>query len=129
MTIDTASTMTDINVSCPLRLESSALVRAGLTLRTPSAPPLPPSFPGLQPSLLTITKTPTPSTLSDGPLLFGASFSDHMLTIKHVPGKGWQAPEIKPFANLELHPASAVFHYAPCLFEGTCFLSRQERQQ
>jgi hypothetical protein len=42
-----------------------------------------------------------------------------MLTVQHIPGEGWQAPEIKPFANLELHPASAVLHYAPCLFEGT----------
>lgn len=71
-----------------------------------------------QPSRLTVTPHPSPSTLPDGPLVWGASFSDHMLTVQHLPGKGWQAPEIKPFANLELHPASAVLHYAPCLFEG-----------
>ncbi|XP_026674867.1 branched-chain-amino-acid aminotransferase, cytosolic isoform X2 [Ceratina calcarata] len=31
---------------------------------------------------------------------------------------GWQAPEIVPFENLVLHPASKVLHYAIQLFEG-----------
>ncbi|XP_043259496.1 branched-chain-amino-acid aminotransferase, cytosolic isoform X1 [Colletes gigas] len=51
-------------------------------------------------------------------LLFGKYFTDHMLKIfYHEALGGWQVPEITPFENLVLHPASKVFHYAVELFE------------
>uniref|UniRef100_A0A3Q0RUY2 Branched-chain-amino-acid aminotransferase, mitochondrial n=1 Tax=Amphilophus citrinellus TaxID=61819 RepID=A0A3Q0RUY2_AMPCI len=56
---------------------------------------------------------PDPSTL-----LFGKQFSDHMLTINWSEKDGWEAPQIKPFQNLSLHPASSALHYSIELFEG-----------
>ncbi|XP_034193630.2 branched chain amino acid transaminase [Osmia lignaria lignaria] len=52
-------------------------------------------------------------------LTFGKYFTDHMLKIfYHEALGGWQVPEITPFENLVLHPASKVLHYAVELFEG-----------
>ncbi|KAK0148694.1 Branched-chain-amino-acid aminotransferase, cytosolic [Merluccius polli] len=56
---------------------------------------------------------PDPSTL-----VFGKQFSDHMLTIGWSDKDGWEAPQIKPFQNLSLHPASSALHYSIELFEG-----------
>uniref|UniRef100_A0AAX7VGJ8 Branched-chain-amino-acid aminotransferase n=1 Tax=Astatotilapia calliptera TaxID=8154 RepID=A0AAX7VGJ8_ASTCA len=56
---------------------------------------------------------PEPSTL-----LFGKQFSDHMLTINWSEKGGWESPQIKPFQNLSLHPASSALHYSIELFEG-----------
>lgn len=50
---------------------------------------------------------PEPSTL-----LFGKQFSDHMLTINWSEKGGWESPQIKPFQNLSLHPASSALHYS-----------------
>lgn len=35
-----------------------------------------------------------------------------MLTIKWSEESGWEAPQIKPFQNLSLHPASSALHYS-----------------
>ncbi|XP_067875976.1 branched-chain-amino-acid aminotransferase, cytosolic-like isoform X1 [Heterodontus francisci] len=51
-------------------------------------------------------------------LVFGKSFSDHMLTVEWNAEKGWDKPHIKPLQNLSLHPASSVLHYSIELFEG-----------
>ncbi|XP_064171172.1 branched-chain-amino-acid aminotransferase, mitochondrial [Anguilla rostrata] len=56
---------------------------------------------------------PDPSTL-----VFGKQFSDHMLTINWSEKGGWEPPQIKPFQNLSLHPASSALHYSIELFEG-----------
>ncbi|XP_035470821.2 branched-chain-amino-acid aminotransferase, mitochondrial [Scophthalmus maximus] len=56
---------------------------------------------------------PDPSSL-----VFGKQFSDHMLTINWSEKGGWEAPQIKPFQNLSLHPASSSLHYSIELFEG-----------
>ncbi|XP_053707056.1 branched-chain-amino-acid aminotransferase, mitochondrial isoform X2 [Synchiropus splendidus] len=56
---------------------------------------------------------PDPSSL-----VFGKHFSDHMLTISWSEAGGWEAPQIKPFQNLSLHPASSALHYSIELFEG-----------
>ena len=46
-------------------------------------------------------------------LTFGKYFTDHMLKIFYYEALGgWQIPEITPFENLVLHPASKVLHYA-----------------
>uniref|UniRef100_A0A3Q2QCN8 Branched-chain-amino-acid aminotransferase n=1 Tax=Fundulus heteroclitus TaxID=8078 RepID=A0A3Q2QCN8_FUNHE len=59
------------------------------------------------------SEKPDPSTLQ-----FGKQFSDHMLTISWCEKDGWDAPQIKPFQNLSLHPACSALHYSIELFEG-----------
>ncbi|KAF8898345.1 branched-chain amino acid aminotransferase II [Infundibulicybe gibba] len=59
-------------------------------------------------------KTPPPS--SD--LVFGHTFTDHMLTIPWTSKSGWGAPHIQPYGPLSLEPSSTVLHYAQTLFEG-----------
>lgn len=50
---------------------------------------------------------------------FGDIFTDHILMIRYsVAAGGWQAPEIKPFEDIELHPAGMVLHYGQQVFEG-----------
>lgn len=56
---------------------------------------------------------PDPSSL-----VFGKHFSDHMLVINWSEAEGWDRPQIKPFQNLSLHPASSSLHYSIELFEG-----------
>jgi branched-chain amino acid aminotransferase len=50
-------------------------------------------------------------------LPFGKVFSDHMLEMDYIDGE-WQSPEIKPFAPLNLHPATSAIHYGQSVFEG-----------
>lgn len=45
-------------------------------------------------------------------LVFGASYSDHMLTIKHSNQNGWEKPVIEPLKELSIHPGAKVLHYA-----------------
>uniref|UniRef100_A0A672HGV7 Branched-chain-amino-acid aminotransferase n=1 Tax=Salarias fasciatus TaxID=181472 RepID=A0A672HGV7_SALFA len=49
---------------------------------------------------------------------FGSVFTDHMLTVEWSLTEGWQAPLIRPFGNLSLHPACSSLHYGIQLFEG-----------
>lgn len=63
------------------------------------------------------TKAPTKPQANDQ-LVFGKTMTDHMLTIEWNKGKGWDTPEIKPYAPLSLDPACCVFHYGFELFEG-----------
>ncbi|XP_012880533.1 PREDICTED: branched-chain-amino-acid aminotransferase, cytosolic isoform X2 [Dipodomys ordii] len=51
-------------------------------------------------------------------LVFGAEFTDHMLIVEWCADSGWGKPQIQPFQNLSLHPASSALHYAVQLFEG-----------
>lgn len=48
---------------------------------------------------------------------FGRVFSDHMFEMNYVDGQ-WGTPEIKPFANLSMNPATSVIHYGQSIFEG-----------
>ncbi|MGB5166309.1 MAG: branched-chain amino acid aminotransferase [Woeseiaceae bacterium] len=48
---------------------------------------------------------------------FGTEFCDHFAITKYENG-AWQAPEIRPLAPLQLHPAAHVLHYASTCFEG-----------
>ncbi|MXQ92970.1 hypothetical protein E5288_WYG017674 [Bos mutus] len=59
-------------------------------------------------------KKPDPSQ----PLLFGKTFTDHMLMVEWNQEKGWGQPRIQPFQNLTLHPACSALHYSLQLFEG-----------
>ncbi|ERE66108.1 branched-chain-amino-acid aminotransferase, cytosolic-like protein [Cricetulus griseus] len=60
-----------------------------------------------------LKEKPDPDTL-----VFGASFTDHMLIVEWSSASGWEKPHIKPFENLSIHPAASVLHYAVELFEG-----------
>ena len=62
----------------------------------------------------TAPKQPPPAAS----LVFGHSFSDHMLSVPWNSSSGWAAPRIHPYAPLTLDPSSVIFHYAPSLFEG-----------
>lgn len=73
----------------------------------------------LDASKVQITQTTTPSKpLPNDQLVFGQTFTDHMLTVEWNKGKGWSNPEIKPYGPLVLDPSAIVFHYAFELFEG-----------
>ncbi|KAK8858876.1 branched-chain amino acid aminotransferase [Kwoniella newhampshirensis] len=75
--------------------------------------------PDIDPSLLQIQNTESPKTrLPNSKLIFGKTFTDHMLTIPWTSASGWGTPVIKPYGPLELDPSSTVFHYAFTLFEG-----------
>nr|XP_057904540.1 branched-chain-amino-acid aminotransferase, mitochondrial [Doryrhamphus excisus] len=68
---------------------------------------------------LTVERNPVCKDKPDpSNLVFGKQFSDHMLTIAWSADAGWDAPKIKPFQNLSLHPASSALHYSIELFEG-----------
>ncbi|CCH40506.1 Branched-chain-amino-acid aminotransferase,mitochondrial [Wickerhamomyces ciferrii] len=70
-------------------------------------------------SKLQITKNPNPKQpLPNDKLVFGQSFTDHMVQIKWNDKEGWASPQIVPYGPLSLDPSAAVFHYAFELFEG-----------
>lgn len=48
---------------------------------------------------------------------FGRVFSDHMLVMDYADG-AWKQPEILPFGNLTLNPATSAIHYGQSVFEG-----------
>ncbi|KAK6582462.1 hypothetical protein PZA11_004870 [Diplocarpon coronariae] len=73
----------------------------------------------IDPSKLSITKTTTPKELvPQNELVFGRTFTDHMLSLEWTASTGWLPPRITPYQNLSLDPASCVFHYAFECFEG-----------
>ncbi|KAF2088749.1 branched-chain-amino-acid aminotransferase [Saccharata proteae CBS 121410] len=73
----------------------------------------------LDPSKLSVLKTTTPKDLLPSEeLVFGRTFTDHMLSIEWTASQGWLAPRITPYQNLSLDPATCVFHYAFECFEG-----------
>lgn len=63
-----------------------------------------------------LTVSPKP-LVDNAKLVFGQTFSDHMLTIASSPS-GWQAPSIAPYAKLQLDPSASVLHYGVECFEG-----------
>lgn len=46
------------------------------------------------------------------PLVFGKTFTDHMLMVEWKEEEGWGQPRIQPFQNLTLHPACSGLHYS-----------------
>ena len=57
------------------------------------------------------TKSPKPKP-DPNELLFGKSFTDHMLTVEWSAEGGWDTPKIIPYQNLSLPPSTSTFHYA-----------------
>lgn len=51
-------------------------------------------------------------------LVFGRSFSDHMLSIDWCETNGWKTPMIHPYGDIPMSPAATVLHYAIECFEG-----------
>lgn len=49
---------------------------------------------------------------------FGKIFTDHMVMIRYVEGKGWHDAKVMPRGPLQIDPACAVLHYAQEIFEG-----------
>ncbi|CCE72655.1 Piso0_000245 [Millerozyma farinosa CBS 7064] len=73
----------------------------------------------LDASKLEIIKTTTPKAkLPNDQLVFGKTFTDHMLEIEWTSEKGWGKPVISPYHNLSMDPSTCVLHYAFELFEG-----------
>ncbi len=48
---------------------------------------------------------------------FGKIFSDHMLVADFKEG-AWQNPQILPYGNMSLSPATSALHYGQSIFEG-----------
>lgn len=73
----------------------------------------------LDSSAVVVTKSNAPRVPPPSQsLVFGANFSDHMLSIPWNSATGWDAPKIHPYSPLQLDPSAVIFHYAPSLFEG-----------
>ncbi len=49
---------------------------------------------------------------------FGQIFTDHMFIMEYSQGEGWKNPQIKPYENFSISPASTVLHYGQEVFEG-----------
>lgn len=65
-----------------------------------------------------IVETEKPRVLGDeDDLAFGRAFTDHMFLMDYYEG-AWHDARIVPFGNLELSPATQVFHYGVEIFEG-----------
>lgn len=71
--------------------------------------------------LLTIpAECVTESRISDldiNNIEFGKIFSDHMLVADYKDG-AWQNPQILPYGNMGLSPATSALHYGQAIFEG-----------
>jgi len=50
-------------------------------------------------------------------LVFGKEYADHMLVCDYKDGQ-WQTPEIVPFGNFSMSPATSFMHYGQAIFEG-----------
>ncbi|KAG2369259.1 aminotransferase [Suillus spraguei] len=73
----------------------------------------------IESSRLTVTKTTSPKELPPSKnLIFGQTFSDHMLRIPWTDATGWGAPSIVPFSTINLSPGAPMIHHAQSLFEG-----------
>lgn len=98
-------------------LKNSIIKMSASSLHTAAATTTP--LAKLDASKLQITKITTPKTpLPNDKLVFGQTFTDHILKIQWNATKGWEAPKIEPYGPISLDPSACVFHYAFELFEG-----------
>ena len=56
---------------------------------------------------------PDPDTL-----VFGKTFTDHMVLMNYDSGQGWHDPRVVPYGPLPFELSCMVFHYAQEIFEG-----------
>jgi hypothetical protein len=103
----------DLRSSIPIEM-LRLIARRALSSSSASGPVLPVLAEGL-----TITPEPHPRTPPPNKsLVFGQTFSDHMLTIDWTREGGWQSPAIVPYGPMAIDPAASVLHYALECFEG-----------
>ncbi|MCX4173723.1 MULTISPECIES: branched-chain amino acid aminotransferase [Paraburkholderia] len=50
--------------------------------------------------------------------VFGAVFTQHMVTGEYDPENGWHDFRVEPLSTFSMHPASSVLHYGQAIFEG-----------
>ncbi|PKI85364.1 branched-chain-amino-acid transaminase [Malassezia vespertilionis] len=68
---------------------------------------------------LVIEKNPNPRSPPPAKgLVFGKTFSNHMLTVPWNAQTGWGQPKIGAYGPFSFDPSTVIFHYAPSLFEG-----------
>jgi len=89
------------------------------TLKRPACVRSLSALPGIDPTNIRVTKTTTPrEKVAKEKLVFGQTFTDHMLTVDWHQDRGWARPEITPYGPMSIDPAASVFHYALECFEG-----------
>ena len=71
----------------------------------------------------TVSRSSTPATDAERESIlrdpgFGRYFTDHMVSIDYVEGRGWHNPRVIPYGPIELDPSAIVLHYAQEVFEG-----------
>src|SRR6478752_2460901 len=49
---------------------------------------------------------------------FGRIFTDHMVTIRWIEGRGWHDAQLVPYGPIEMDPATNFIHYGQAIFEG-----------
>jgi branched-chain amino acid aminotransferase len=77
------------------------------------------SLSNIDSKLLEIKKTSSPKPkIPHKDLVFGKTFTDHILEIEYDVASGWNKPKISPYHNISLDPSASVFHYGLELFEG-----------
>ncbi|KAJ1930897.1 branched-chain-amino-acid transaminase bat2, partial [Linderina pennispora] len=77
------------------------------------------ALPNIQSAAIQKTLTTEPKPLvAKEKLVFGHTFSDHMLTVDWTRKGGWQKPQIIPYGPLSIDPSASVLHYAFECFEG-----------
>ncbi|KAK1329973.1 hypothetical protein QTO34_010157 [Cnephaeus nilssonii] len=77
---------------------------------------------------LEMTQKPRKKPDPNETLVFGKTFTDHMLMVEWTEQAGWSRPRIQPFQNLTLHPACSALHYSLQLFEGMKAFKGSDRQ-
>ncbi|KAF7339679.1 Branched-chain-amino-acid aminotransferase [Mycena sanguinolenta] len=103
----------------PARLPLARYIATKHVVPDPMTGELMSSTPDIQVNRLEVTRHPNPATPPpSNTLVFGHTFTDHMLTIPWNAVSGWGTPEIKPYGPLSLEPSATVLHYAQTLFEG-----------
>lgn len=68
---------------------------------------------------INITKTENSriAEFDENDIQFAKFYTDHMLIADYEDGQ-WKTPEIMPFRNLSMHPATTFIHYGQSIFEG-----------
>src|SRR4051794_8003782 len=85
--------------------------------RRPSTAPLRSEVALFDMSQLCHSSTMLSETIPQSPA-FGRVFTGHMVRASFHSSRGWDTPEVVPFADLALSPAAMVFHYGQAVFEG-----------
>lgn len=67
---------------------------------------------------IVLNQNPREFDVNKEPLPFGAIETDHLLEISYSEKSGWEAPKIRPFGSIAIHPFNSTLHYAISCFEG-----------